>query len=402
MTTWAHYRRAIDGEPLPCAFVDLDQVDRNIDTLLAPVRAAGKTLRVASKSLRCAALLRHIEARGEGVVQGVMAFSSKEAAWLASEGFHDIFVAYPTAQPSDAQALARANQGEATVGIVVDDPAHLDLLEAAAREAGVVVPVVVEVDVSYRPAGDLLHIGSRRSPLRTAEATLSLCEEVDRRPHVRLMGVMGYEGHIAGLQDDNPFSNRAMNHTLRWIKRKAVPACAELRERIAAGLTSRGIAYDLFNGGGTGSVETTSAESAVTEATAGSGFVDSHLFDYYAHLTLQPAIGFALQVVRRPDKRHVTCHGGGYIASGAAGPDRMPLPWLPEGVKYVSMEGAGEVQTPLVVPKSLRLELGDPVFFRHAKAGELAEHFNEYLLLRGQEIVERVPTYRGAGHCFLG
>ncbi len=402
MTTWAHYRHALEGEPKPCAFVDLDQVDRNIDTLLGPVRAAGKTLRVASKSLRCAALLRHIEARGGGVVQGVMAFSAGEAAWLASEGFDDIFVAYPTAQASDAEALARANQGEVTVGIVVDDRAHLDLLGSAAKAAGVVMPVVVEVDVSYRPLGEVFHMGTRRSPLRTAEAVLALCEEVDRRSHVRLMGIMGYEGHIAGLQDASPFSNPAMNHTLRWLKKKAVPACAELRTQVAAGLEAKGIAYDLFNGGGTGSVDTTSAEAAVTEVTAGSGFVDSHLFDYYAHLTLQPAIGFALQIVRRPDARHVTCHGGGYIASGAAGQDRMPVPWLPDGVRYVSMEGPGEVQTPLIVPRKLRLELGDPVFFRHAKAGELAEHFNEYLLLRGQEIVERVPTYRGAGHCFLG
>jgi D-serine deaminase-like pyridoxal phosphate-dependent protein len=48
------------------------------------------------------------------------------------------------------------------------------------------------------------------------------------------------------------------------------------------------------------------------------------------------------------------------------------------------------------------VRLGDPVFFRHAKAGELAEHFAEYLLVRGSRIEGRVPTYRGMGKCFLG
>jgi D-serine deaminase-like pyridoxal phosphate-dependent protein len=62
------------------------------------------------------------------------------------------------------------------------------------------------------------------------------------------------------------------------------------------------------------------------------------------------------------------------------------------------------VQTPLAVPRGVEaeLELGDPVFFRHAKAGELAEHFAEYLLVRGSRIEARAPTYRGLGRCFLG
>jgi D-serine deaminase-like pyridoxal phosphate-dependent protein len=60
------------------------------------------------------------------------------------------------------------------------------------------------------------------------------------------------------------------------------------------------------------------------------------------------------------------------------------------------------VQTPLTVPENVALRPGDPVFFRHAKAGELAEHFNEYLLVRGEVIEARAPTYRGIGKCFLG
>ena len=69
--------------------------------------------------------------------------------------------------------------------------------------------------------------------------------------------------------------------------------------------------------------------------------------------------------------------------------------------KAIGMEGAGEVQTPLTVPESLKLDLGAPVFFRHAKAGELAEHFQQYLLVRGDRVEARAPTYRGAGQRFI-
>ena len=117
MSTYDRYRQALDGEPLPCAFVDLDAVDQNLETLLQPVRETGKTLRMASKSLRCVPLMRHLFAQGGDVLQGVMCFSAAEAAWLADQGFKDLFVAYPTGQAADAQVLAQANLGEATVGI---------------------------------------------------------------------------------------------------------------------------------------------------------------------------------------------------------------------------------------------------------------------------------------------
>jgi D-serine deaminase-like pyridoxal phosphate-dependent protein len=171
---------------------------------------------------------------------------------------------------------------------------------------------------------------------------------------------------------------------------------------LASALTEAGLTPAVFNGGGTGSLATCVREEVLTEVTAGSGFVDSHLFDGYRGLALRPAAYFALQVVRRPSDRIVTCHGGGYVASGKAGRDRLPVPALPEGLRLTSLEGAGEVQTPLELPRGVELALGDPVFFRHAKAGELAEHFPEYLMVRGSRVEGRAPTYRGLGRCFLG
>jgi len=396
--SYQRYRAALGDEPLPAALVDLDAVDRNLERLLAPVRASGKTLRIASKSIRCVEILKYLLDRGD-VCAGVMAYAVTEAAHLVAAGLLDVLVAYPSVQPSDARLLAGLNRGDARVSIVVDSAEHLVRLEAGAAEIGGTIPVIVEVDLSWKPLGT--HLGVRRSPLRTAAQVANLADSVGDHPHLRFAGVMGYEAQVAGLQDANPFAP-LLNPAKRLIRRGSLPSVARTRHQIAEALAARGLACEIFNGGGTGSVDTSTTEAALTEVTAGSGFLDSHLFDYYRDLTLDPAALFALQVVRVPAPGMVTCHGGGYVASGEPGLDKHPLPWLPAGLKLLGMEATGEVQTPLVVPSGVDLGVGDPVFFRHAKAGELAEHFNSYLLVRGDSIERRVPTYRGEGQCFLG
>ncbi len=96
------------------------------------------------------------------------------------------------------------------------------------------------------------------------------------------------------------------------------------------------------------------------------------------------------------------CQGGGYVASGPPDATRAPLPVLPPGLKYLPLEGAGEVSTPLVLPPGCPdVQLGDPIFFQHAKAGELCERFDRLHLLRQGQIVDSVPTYRGEGMNFL-
>ena len=76
-------------------------------------------------------------------------------------------------------------------------------------------------------------------------------------------------------------------------------------------------------------------------------------------------------------------------------------PHLPAGLQLDRLEGAGEVQTPLLGRAADGLEVGGRVYFRHAKAGELCEHFCSVHLLEAGSIVDEVPTYRGEGQCFL-
>ena len=394
--TRADFLRILETESLPAAVVDLDALDRNVDRLRQQVRGTGKTLRVATKSVRHVGLLRRILERGGDDFVGLMCFTVAEAAYLAGQEFDDLLVAYPSVRGLDAVAQC-VGDGK-TIRLMVDDVAHLDACAEAAERAQVVLDVVIDLDVSYDLLG--VHLGPQRSPLRTADQIANLARRALDYPALRVVGVMGYEALIAGIPDDSPFT-RAKNPIVRALKRVSLPRVAEVRAAAVEALRALGVTPTLVNGGGTGSVATTVREACVTEVTAGSGFLCPHLFDHYRGSALEPAAFFALEVSRRPGPGFATCLGGGYIASGAPDLDRLPLPWLPRGLEYVAGEGAGEVQTPLRVSPGVRLEVGEPAIFRHAKAGELAERFNEYLLVRGAAVQAREPTYRGAGQCFL-
>ncbi len=388
---YERYTRALGDEPMPAAIVDLDAFDANVDRLLGATR--GKRVRLATKSLRCPALLAQIAARRE--VIGYLTYTAAETLMHAEAGVRDLLLAYPTVHPHDARLLARANR-DATAATVVDELAQLAPLIAAARAEGTRIPVVIDVDMSLRVGG--LHVGVRRSPLHEPAAIVELARRIADVSELRFLGLQGYEAQLAGLPDRSPV--RAWQNPLkRALKRASQPAIASLRARTVAALAAAGLPPELVNGGGTGSIAWSSGDASLTELTIGSGFLCGHLFDDYRGLELDPAIAFALQVVRRPAPGIVTCHGGGWIASGQAGADRLPRPSWPLDCTLLPMEGAGEVQTPVAVTATLAL--GDPIWFRPAKSGELAEHVTEYLLVRGDRIVGRAPTYRGLGHSFL-
>ncbi|WP_416969208.1 amino acid deaminase/aldolase [Streptomyces sp. 4F14] len=392
----ARYDRATAHLDAPLAIVDLDAFDANADDLRR--RAAGKPIRVASKSVRCRALLERVLAR-DGFA-GLMSFTLAESLWLARSGFEDVLLAYPSADRAGYAELASDPKLAAAVTVMVDDVAQLDLIDAARGDGREVVRVCLELDTSLQMLGGRIRIGALRSPLRSPAQLADFARTVTRRQGFKLVGIMAYEGHIAGVGDSvagRPLRSRA----IRLMQTTARRELAERRAEVVRAV--RAVAPDLefVNGGGTGSVESTVAEHAVTEVAAGSGLYVPRLFDNYTSFTGRPAALFAQPVVRRPGVGVVTVLGGGYPASGAPGVDRLPVPYLPEGLRYDPQEGPGEVQTPLIGAPADDLLIGDKVWFRHAKAGELCERFDQLHLIEGDTVTETVPTYRGEGHTFL-
>lgn len=393
------WRHLLQSEHLPAALLDLDAVDTNLATLTGALSRTDVTLRIASKSLRHTWLLRYLLKAGGRQLCGLMTFSAMETQALAEVGFDDFLLAYPIARPREARALAETAATGKKILAMVDNVTHVKLLQEAARDADTTLGLCMDVDASLTPMGT--HIGVKRSPIRTVDAALALAQAILTEPNVELRGLMSYEAQVAGLPDHNPLNQPALDPLRRFIKGRSIPVVRARRNAIVSALRDAGHPIELVNGGGTGSIRSSSEDPVVTEVTAGSGFVTSHLFDGYDGLPLQPALFFALPIVRHPDQDHVTCFGGGYIASGAAGADRLPMIHAPAGVQPLNMEGFGEVQTPLRKgSQAPRLGVGDPIICRHAKAGELAERFGEYLLYRESEVIGREPTYRGLGWCF--
>jgi D-serine deaminase-like pyridoxal phosphate-dependent protein len=392
---YAYYRRVFAGQRMPFAYVDLDLFNANIAQAVA--RAGEKRIRLASKSVRSVALLRRILA-ADPRIQGVMCFTAREAVYLAGLGFDDLLIGYPAVHPADLADVARATAAGARITLMVDSMAHVERAERVAREQGVRLPLCLELDMSLDVPG--LRFGVWRSPLRTAEQARPVIARIQASERVWLDGVMGYEAQIAGVGDNAP-GQRIKNTLIRALKRRSAGDVARRRAELVALIGSLGGQLRFVNGGGTGSLRTTRAEPAVTEITVGSGFYSPALFDAYRDFRYQPAAAFAIEIVRRPQPDIYTCLGGGYVASGAAGKEKMPAVYLPQGARLEALEGAGEVQTPVRYRGAVALDIGDPIFLRHAKAGELCERFTHLLLVQNGKVVETVTTYRGDGQNFL-
>ncbi len=394
----ARYEAAFADLDAPFAFVDLDAFWANAADMAR--RAAGKPIRVASKSVRCRGVLRAVLDRAEGY-SGLLTYTLAETLWLADHGFENLLLAYPSTDRASLRGLAQrtALAPDTAPVLMVDSAAHLDLAEAAIGARAAPLRVCMDFDASYWLAGGRLRIGPKRTAVHTAAQARALAQEIARRPAFELVALMSYEGHIAGV-GDRPPGSRLRAAAIARMQRASY---AELRERRAEAIAAvrEVAALELVNAGGTGDLHLIADEPAITEGSAGSGLYAPALFDSYSAFTLAPAAMFALPVSRRPGPRTVTALGGGYLASGAGAKDRMPRPYLPPGLRLDSMEGAGEVQTPLHGAAAARLELGANVYFRHVKAGELCEHFDRLHLVSGSHIVDELPTYRGEGRTFL-
>ncbi|WP_315550354.1 alanine racemase [Microbacterium aurum] len=388
---WRERTAAIAGLSGPVAAIDVDALRYNALDLV--VRSGGVPIRVASKSIRVRDVLD--AALALPGYRGILAFTLPEALWLA-ETHDDIVLGYPTVDRAALATLAADAQAASRITLMVDDLAQLDLVDAVAAPASrAEIRVAIDADASWR-APVLGHIGVRRSPVHDAAEVARLARGIARRPGFRLVGLMMYEAQIAGQPDDTGSGDAV----IRWMQRRSGQELLDRRGAIVAAL--REIApLEFVNGGGTGSLESTASDLAVTETTAGSGLLAGHLFDGYRAFTPAPAAAFALDVVRKPTPDIATVLGGGWIASGPPVASRQPLPVWPEGLHTLGREGAGEVQTPLQGEAARGLRVGDQVWFRHAKSGELAERVDRYHLTSGDRLVGEAATYRGERKAFL-
>ncbi|MFE0751355.1 amino acid deaminase/aldolase [Gordonia sp. NPDC058843] len=401
---WAALDQAVReaGLDAPVLALDRTALEHNVADLTR--RSAGVPIRLATKSVRVRSIIDDIV--GRTGFAGVLAYDLAEAHWLStSSGIGDVLMGYPSVRRDALAAFAADEIATRRVSVLVDSVDQLDIIDAVVP-AGTRPPirVAIDLDASYRLLGGRVHIGVRRSPVHSRRDALELARIIVARPGFDLVGVMSYEAQVAGVADAVPGRTPA-NRAVRAMQRRSM---GELRRRRGKVITELRRLADLefVNAGGTGSLEETARDRAVTDIAAGSGLFGGHLFDGYARFRPAPALSFGLDVVRRPAPGIVTCAGGGWIASGPPAADRLPKPVWPQGLTYVGTEAAGEVQTPLRGAAADEIAIGARVWFRHTKSGEVCERAREVAIIdrddAGRAVVsEVVPTYRGEGKCFL-
>ena len=393
-TYWGGMTAATASLDTPVGALNLTALAHNAHDMLD--RANGTTIRVASKSLRVRGVIEQVLALPG--YSGVLAYTLPEALWLA-ETIEDIVVGYPSVDASAIRTLGSSAQLASRVTVMVDSVAQLDAIDAAlpagARES---IRVCLELDASWK-SRLIGHTGVYSRPVHSVDQAISLARHIVGRPGFTLVGIMSYEAQIAGVTNRPP-GKPVRARLVDWMQRSSFEELTTRRGQVVTAV--REIAdLEFVNGGGTGSLERTSSDQAVTEIAAGSGLFGPRLFDGYSHFSPAPAAAFSLSVVRKPTPELATLLGGGWIASGPPAPDRMPQLAWPEGLEFLAREGAGEVQSPVRGAAAARLAVGDRVWLRHTKAGEASEHLNEFAVVDGDTIVDTVPTYRGEGKAFL-
>jgi D-serine deaminase-like pyridoxal phosphate-dependent protein len=393
-TYWAGLSAATAALDTPFGAISIPALAHNAFDMLD--RARGRTIRVASKSVRVRGVLEAVLAL-EGY-HGVLAFTLPEALWLA-ETIDDVVLGYPTVDRTALATLLGSAKLAGRVTLMVDSVDHLDFIDSVAaagkREN---IRVAIDLDASWN-SRLLGFLGVYRSPVHEVGEAMALARAIVERPGFTLVGMMSYEAQIAGVTN-RPTGRPFLARTVDYVQSHSTTELHERRGRVVAAVRDL-TDLEFVNGGGTGSLESTSKDPSVTEIGAGSGLFGPHLFDGYGHFQPAPAAAFALSVVRKPTPDMVTLLGGGWIASGPPSDDRMPQPAWPAGLAYVRREMAGEVQSPLRGAAAAGLAVGDRVWLRHTKAGELSEHLAEFAMVDGDRIVDTMQTYRGEGHAFL-
>jgi D-serine deaminase-like pyridoxal phosphate-dependent protein len=388
------YKTRLAGQSFPYACLDKELFYQNIATNLK--RSGDKKIRIASKSIRCTEVMRMILDYDQQF-QGVMTYHGREALFLLQESFDDLLMGYPIVELPLLHQLGEAVKKGKTICLMADHENHLAMINEVGVALKTPMPVCLDIDLSDNYPG--LRFGVWRSSLTSVDALASLLAKLPQFPYVRIEGMMGYEAQIAGV-GDQLVGYQLKSQVIHWLKKRSIPRLQKRRQEAVDLIHAQGIKLRFVNGGGTGSLESTCQEDTVTEVTVGSGFYNSHLFDYYRNFQLQPALFYAIPIVREAVAGVYTCHGGGFIASGGVEASKAPQVYLPDGGILDPLEGAGEVQTPIrFKDKQVKLAIGDPVFLRHAKAGELCERFNQIILLEETGLRE-LPTYRGQGQSF--
>ena len=237
--------KPVNELPTPAMCVDLDDLDFNLRLMAGYFHDRPCKLRPHWKSNKCVQIAHR--QMGAGSAVGITAAKLAEAEALVAGGVLDVLIANQVIGAAKAARLAALNRvPAATVRVAVDDPGNVAEIAAAAREAGVTVGVLVEVD-----------IGMSRCGVAPGQPTVELAKIVRATRGVRFDGLQGYEGHLVLLKDPEEKRTKTVEAMGVLVSTRRAVEAAGLRVRIVSG-------------GGTGTYDITGNIGGIDEIQAGS------------------------------------------------------------------------------------------------------------------------------------
>jgi len=345
----------------PALILDLDVARRNIAEMARRVGGMPVKLRPHVK-LHKSPQIAHMQMEAGAI--GVSTATVWEAIVMARAGIPNILVANQVVGRDKIAALADAAH-LTLITVAVDDARNLDDLSAAAQAAGSQIGVLIEIDT-----------GMNRSGARTEEEACLLAAHASRLPGLRLLGVMGYEGHCM-LEPD------------RALRVTKAHAAMEFLIHVVDVLAAAGFDSPVISAGGTGTFDITGRNPRVTELQAG-----SYVFMDAFHGGLVPDFGIALTVLAT-----VISHHGDLVildvGRKAIGSD-LTMPRLAGDIGelvYLNEEHAG-----VRVDPDAGLDVGDRVELVTGYGPTTVNLYEAYHVVSGGVVVDVWPVpARGYG-----
>jgi len=220
--------------------IDLDAFERNLRRPPERIGGTGVRARPHAKTHKCPVIALKQVALG---AVGVCVQKVSEVEAMVQGGVPDVLV---TNEVVGRQKLRRltALAHIARVGVCADDPSQIRALDEAAAEAGVTLPVYVEVNM-----------GGNRCGVEPGEPALALARQIGQAPHLTFGGLQAYHGsaqHLRGWEE----------------RRQAIAGAADKAGRTRYLLAGHGIECPTVTGAGTFELE--SASGVYTELQCGS------------------------------------------------------------------------------------------------------------------------------------
>lgn len=386
--TYNYYHEAFADRALPFAYVDLDQLEAHIRSVLDT--SGNKLLRVDARVLRCPEIIERVM-RSDARFHGVKCATVAEALYLADYSeLNDFLVSFPVVQTAAIQRLCDAIAQGHGLTLTVDDIDRLAGLDEAAGAAGITLALCVEIDASIHLNDDR---ASRRSAVHDTEALVELARAIAERAHLWFRGVLIFDTQRETPTGHHRVRARALDRDGQHLR--------DSRAAVVSALSDAGLAPALVDCAGVGALAFNAEDPSVTEITVGAAFFGLADASATAARTDTPAAGYASEIMRHTDTRLYATLSGGYTAPDTSDGAMLPAVYLPRGAAIDDLPGAGVGQLPIFDAED-DLAVGAPVFMRPANASELCERFDRLVLMQEGAIVGHARTYRAIGDQFGG